>query len=160
MQRGACLARHLLGAMPPSVGSKKNSKPFENYWLGHFRGTSFGGVIWSIRMQKAFPCSVALVSFCTEALPCSVALIFEFWMFPFVPYVGPSRGVRNVVKSMPNYSLLKSICCKIRVVYQMSSISYRHTTAILAKAPAHGTRRPSGGTGRPSVSPRQACWAS
>ena len=100
MQRGARFARHLLGTMPPSVGSQKHSKPFKNNGLGHFRGTSFGGAICSIRMQKAFPCSVALVSFCTEALPCSVALIFRFCMFAFVPYVGPRRCVRNVIKSM------------------------------------------------------------
>ena len=100
MQHGARLARCLLGAMPPSVGSKKYHKAFKNNGLGHFWGTSFGGAIWTIRMQKAFPWSVALVSFCTEARPCSMALIFEFWMFLLVPYVWPRRGVQNVIESM------------------------------------------------------------
>ena len=32
------------------------------------------------KSSKAFPCSAALVSFCTGAFPCSVALVFQFLM--------------------------------------------------------------------------------
>ena len=40
----------------------------------------WGGPDWGpIRRRKAFPCSVAFVSFCGEAFSCSVALVFGFW---------------------------------------------------------------------------------
>ena len=82
------------------IGSKKRSKPFKINGLGCLGGAFLGGPIWTIQTAKAFPCSVALVFFSAEALPCSVALILQFLMFLLVPHVGPSGGVRNIIKSM------------------------------------------------------------
>ena len=59
------------------------------------------------KSSKAFPCSVALVSFCTGAFPCSVALVFQFLMFQWVVQHGLSEGVRNVIKIMVFYDFWK-----------------------------------------------------
>ena len=52
------------------------------------------------KSSKTFPCSVALVFFCTGAFPCSVALVFHFLMFQWVAQDGSNDGVRNVIKTM------------------------------------------------------------
>ena len=59
-----------------------------------------GPMLGTQKSSKAFPCSVALVSFCTGAFPCSVALVFQFLMFQWVVQHGLSEGVRNVIKIM------------------------------------------------------------
>ena len=59
-----------------------------------------GPMLGTQKSSKAFPCSVALVSFCTGAFPCSVALVFHFLMFQWVVQHGLSEGVRNVIKIM------------------------------------------------------------
>ena len=82
------------------MGSEKRSKQFKINCLGCFGEAFFGGPIWTIEPAKTFPCSVALVFFFAGALPCSVALILQFLMFLVVPHVGPSKGVRNVIKTM------------------------------------------------------------
>ena len=53
-----------------------------------------------MNIEKAFPWSVVLVLFFAEALPCSVALVLHFIIFLVGPYVGPSDGVRNIIKPM------------------------------------------------------------
>ena len=98
MQRGAQIARRDLGVTSASAGSKNVKKPFKNNGLAHLGGTFLEAPNWTLKIRKAFPCSVALVSFCTGAFPCSVALVFQFWMFQWVVQHGLSEGVRNVIK--------------------------------------------------------------
>ena len=62
---------------------------------------------WTMLTKKAFPCSVALVLHFCGALPCSVALVLQFLTFLLVPHVGSSEGVRNVIKSMFFFFILK-----------------------------------------------------
>ena len=53
----------------------------------------WGGPDWGpIRRRKAFPCSVAFVSFCAGAFSCRVALVFEFLTFPWVVQHGLPRA--------------------------------------------------------------------
>ena len=33
-----------------------------------------------------------------------MALVLQFLMFPLVPHVGPTEGVRNVIKPLPFYN--------------------------------------------------------
>ena len=73
-------------------------KTFEINSLGRFGWTDFRGPTWTMKMQKSFPCSVALVSFCSGAFPCSVALVSCFWARLRVVQHGLSEGVRNRLK--------------------------------------------------------------
>ena len=43
---------------------------------GHCGGAHVGAPCRTMNIQKAFPCSVALVPFCAGAFPCSVALVY------------------------------------------------------------------------------------
>ena len=76
MQRGAQIARRDLGVTSASAGSKNVKKPFKNNGLAHLGGTFLEAPNWTLKMRKAFPCSVALVPFCAGAFPCSTALVF------------------------------------------------------------------------------------
>ena len=85
------------------MGSKTSPKQFEINGLDCFREAFLGGPIWTIQIAKSFPCSVAFGFFSAGVLPCSVALILQFLMFLVVLHVRPSKGVRNLVKSMLFY---------------------------------------------------------
>ena len=100
MQRGVRFDMCPFGTGAFHMVSEKRSKQFKINGLGCFREAFFRGPIWTIQTAKAFPCSVALVFLSAGALPCSVALILQFGMFLVVPHVGPSEGVRNVIKPM------------------------------------------------------------
>ena len=56
--------------------SKKCKKRFENECLVRSPGELLEALNWTMKTQKAFPCSVALVTFFAGAFPCSVALVF------------------------------------------------------------------------------------
>ena len=73
--------RHVRCATSTPVRPKKHLKLFKINGLERFRGGDCRGPTWTMKMQKTFPCSVALVSFCPGAFPCSVALVFRFWAF-------------------------------------------------------------------------------
>ena len=100
MQRGVRFDVCPFGTGARCTGPKRRSKQFEINGLGCFGEVFFGGPIWTIQPAKTLPCSVALVFLFVGALPCSVALILQFLMFLVVPHVGPSKGVRNVIKTM------------------------------------------------------------
>ena len=69
----------------------------------------WGGPDWGpIRRRKAFPCSVAFVSFCAGAFPCSVAFVFGFLTFPWVAQHGLSKGVRNMYKTNAFLRILRT----------------------------------------------------
>ena len=72
-------------------------------------GLLWGGPYWGpIRRRRAFPCSVAFVSFCAGAFSCSVALVFGFLTFPWVVQHGLSEGVRNIYKTNVFLHFLKT----------------------------------------------------
>ena len=100
MQRGEVLPRDAALWSRAGLISKKRLKPIKNNGLAHFGGPYFGGPVWTKNIQKAFPCSVALVLFFTGALPCSVALVLQFLSFLLVPHLAPSEGVGNIIKPM------------------------------------------------------------
>ena len=102
MQRGVRFDVCPFGTGARYTGPKRRSKQFEINGLGCFGEVFFGGPIWTIQPAKTLPCSMALVFFFVGALPCSMALIIlHFFMFLVVPHVGPSKGVRNVINTMP-----------------------------------------------------------
>ena len=68
-----------------------------------FGGTHLGAPCGAVSIQKAFPCSAALVFHFREAFPCSVGIVLGFFMFAGVPQHGLSEGVRNIYK--PNVIL-------------------------------------------------------
>ena len=76
MQRGAHIARHHLGVTSASVGSKYVKKPFKINGLAHLGGTFLEAPNWTLKIRKAFPCLVALVSFFAGAFSNCVALVF------------------------------------------------------------------------------------
>ena len=65
-----------LGVTSASAGSKNVKKLFKNNGLAHLGGTFLEAPNWTLKMRKAFPCSVALVLFFVGAFSCSVALVF------------------------------------------------------------------------------------
>ena len=100
MHCGAQSVRRNLGMTSAGVGSNKCQKAFILNGLEHSEGTKSGGPIWTMNMQKAFPCSdVALVLFFDGAFPCSAALVFQLWASLWVVHYGLSEGVRNIYKT-------------------------------------------------------------
>ena len=65
-----------LGVTSASVGSRNIKKAFKNNGLAHLVGTFLEAPNWTMKIRKAFPCSVSFVPFCAGAFPCSVALVF------------------------------------------------------------------------------------
>ena len=107
MQRGAQIARRHLGATCASVGSKNVKKPFKINGLAHLGGTFLEAPNWTLKIRKAFPCSVALVPFCAGAFPCSVALVFGFWGYRPMVQHGLNEGVKNIYKTNAILHILK-----------------------------------------------------
>ena len=99
MQCGAQSVRRNLCMTSAELGSNKCKKAFILNGLEHFEGTHSRGPIWTMTMQKAFPCSVAPVLFFDGAFPCSAALVFQLWTFLRVVQLGLSEGVRNIYKT-------------------------------------------------------------
>ena len=85
------------------MGSEKRSKQFKINCLGCFGEAFFGRPFWTIKPAKTFPCSVALVFFVRRSAPMQRGAHFAFFMFLVVPHVVPSKGVRNVIKTLLFY---------------------------------------------------------
>ena len=70
-------------------------------------GTFFEAPYWTMKARQVFPCSVALVPFCTGAFPCSVALVFGFWGYRSMVQHGLNEGVKNMYKTNAILHILK-----------------------------------------------------
>ena len=100
MQRGVRFDMCPFGTGAFHRGSEKRSKHLNLNGLDCFWEPFFGGPIWTIQTAKAFTCSVALGFFVRRSAPMQHGLVLQFLMFLEVPHVGPSEGVRNVIKAM------------------------------------------------------------
>ena len=91
-----CTVLGLEGLLISSDGFKHDDANVKNRckncYFCNFLGAPHGVHAWTMKMRKAFPCSVALVQFCAEALPCSMALVFGFWACHLMVEHGPSEG--------------------------------------------------------------------
>ena len=94
-------------AFPCSVGRFWFSVLALWSFIFQYAALSFGGLNWTMRRRKAFPCSVALVSCFAEAFPCSVALVFRFWGCHWVVQHGLNEGVKNMYKTNAILHILK-----------------------------------------------------
>ena len=74
------------------------TKQFKINGLERSGGADLRGPTWTMQTPKPFPCSVALVSFCSGAFPCSVALFFCFWACLWVAQHDLSEDVEYLLK--------------------------------------------------------------